>query len=432
MDKGEKMTEEENYTAEEKQQMFNAIAIKIIETEEGKRAIANLEQKKMEKENIENIRNHKFKGPCSDQWVGCIINEKLQDVDGVEIEIKESKKYKRDSWAIFKKRKNIFVETENYENNLLHQESVPKIIIVLESPHSEEYDEKLEPIGPAAGWTGSNIINYLNKILKKKGLINKNCYNLILINAIRYQSSLGVETECFRDQVFHDCWNNFGRNDFNKRLGAIYKENDIIINAATKGNILETEIRILVEMEIAKLKKKLYLQNNQQSDFGNLGSDLKLIHPSMWDDNGKLVKYYEWSKILKEIIKFNQMSLVDNKGVLSLLYNIYEVKYPGLNIKYNFQENGDSTKKTVLRYYDTILFELDFHYPMMNLKINNFLNTIECRFFYDKYFEKGIIAVKNDNIELNIRYCDITIEEIESYIFNYLITFHGKIGAIDE
>ncbi len=112
-------------------------------------------------------------------------------------------------------------------------EDLPKIIIILESPHKYEYSV---PIGPAKGLTGRNIREYLTDVFEQFNTYDvTKKHRVVLINAIQYQCSLGFKTSIFRNQMFNFCWDKFGKRNFISRLKKIYHDNDIIINSSTAG-----------------------------------------------------------------------------------------------------------------------------------------------------------------------------------------------------
>ena len=85
------------------------------------------------------------------------------------------------------------------------------IVIVLESPHYNEYSEDGMPLRPAMGDTGTqlkkNIVEKINKNTKEKKLKRGN-YNLWLVNAVPYQCSLGIrpiQTE-LRNVIYRFLW----------------------------------------------------------------------------------------------------------------------------------------------------------------------------------------------------------------------------------
>lgn len=153
-------------------------------------------------------------GCCPDQYVGIV--EKLKPEENFH-------------------RENIFKgDTKNIEKDFSACEHV--IILILESPHTDEFDKNGDPIGPANGPTGRNIREHIAKIFP-----NFSDYHLILMNAIPFQCSLGVATEHFRDNVFKAAWDDdkVGAGFFEDRLKKLlYKlqknsKNVVIVNACT-------------------------------------------------------------------------------------------------------------------------------------------------------------------------------------------------------
>lgn len=119
------------------------------------------------------------------------------------------------------------------------------VILVLESPHIEEFPQNGEP-RPANGKTGKRIRDWLKVVLSEKYF----SYGLLLMNSIQYQCSLGLPTKCFRDDVFFDCWQLFGKESFAFRLQNTYRPGDIVLNCCTKGNTKKKELRKLVDLVI--------------------------------------------------------------------------------------------------------------------------------------------------------------------------------------
>ena len=146
---------------------------------------------------------------CPDQYVG-----KIRD---------------KDNWQKFYKRTNIFQDqTAKMRTNIPNGNI---LLLILESPHQDEFDKNGEPIGPANGTTGTNIRKYICDIFGN----GYQGYHLILMNAIPFQCSLGVGTEHFRDNVFKTIWAEGGEKFFIDRLTQIIRKNIIIVNCCTKG-----------------------------------------------------------------------------------------------------------------------------------------------------------------------------------------------------
>ena len=112
----------------------------------------------------------------------------------------------------------------------IQRESSPYVILVMESPHTQEFDG--EP-GPAKGSTGDQIRRHIAEILRE--LSPSPPSELILVNAIQYQCSLGVDTEVHRDEVFRRFWEKGGRRDFEERLTQVYNPGDLLLNCCTDG-----------------------------------------------------------------------------------------------------------------------------------------------------------------------------------------------------
>ncbi|POZ53865.1 hypothetical protein [Methylovulum psychrotolerans] len=152
----------------------------------------------------------------------------------------------------------------------------PALILILESPHIDEF--KVNPPEPAKGWTVTNIKDYLYRF---KSYLPTNDRELILVNAIQYQCSLGVDTEVFRYDIFTDVWNDFGETNFIERFSSLLKEGDFVINACTQGNESGPFLRDLVETAIINV-------------IGS-GSDLHTFHPSCWHNEKHKSKKWLWT-----------------------------------------------------------------------------------------------------------------------------------------
>ena len=120
--------------------------------------------------------------------------------------------------------------------------NIPCLILVLESPHRDEF---AGTPGPAKGSTGRQIRRYL---LQVKGLESLSDHGLILVNAVQYQCSLGMPTRCFRDRVFSAVWSGGGQEDFESRLLDYWRPKDVIANCCTKGSarLADAELRVMV------------------------------------------------------------------------------------------------------------------------------------------------------------------------------------------
>lgn len=140
------------------------------------------------------------------------------------------------------------------------------VLLVLESPHVEEFVG--EP-GPAKGATGEMIRQYLPTAL---GLPNIHDYGLLLVNAIQHQCSLGARTNVYRDRIFRSVWVNGGELDFRNRIISLFQPGDVLVNCCTKGNDFEVfdPLRNLVETAL-------------RTSIPNVLS-LRRTHPASWFD----------------------------------------------------------------------------------------------------------------------------------------------------
>lgn len=116
------------------------------------------------------------------------------------------------------------------------------IIILIESPHFSEFSKYGMPLGPANGKTGRNLEKYFKFLLKKiNSFMGKDAYDVVLVNPIQFQTSLGIKTEegkKIRDKNWSRMWRK-PCNDFMQRLNSFIplkgKNHVIIINSCTKG-----------------------------------------------------------------------------------------------------------------------------------------------------------------------------------------------------
>lgn len=145
----------------------------------------------------------------------------------------------------------------------------PIIIMVLESPHLSEFagHHPQPAAGNGYGSTGTAIRQLFKLVCRFDALLADGSYDLLIMNAVQYQCSLGVNTKIFRDTVFSACWSEFGKVDFNSRLTSIYRFGDILINACTKGQH-SPYLRELVKEELEDIIKRK--------------TDIQIYHPSGW------------------------------------------------------------------------------------------------------------------------------------------------------
>jgi len=142
----------------------------------------------------------------------------------------------------------------------------PCLIMVLESPHTDEF---IGALGPAKGRTGELIRQYLPEALD---LTSRQNFGLLLMNPIQQQCSLGEAPGRYRDQVFRAVWANGGQEDFSARLNSTFKYGDILMNCCTGSNDANTRppLRSMVEKSIRETLPKV--------------NAMRRTHPASWKD----------------------------------------------------------------------------------------------------------------------------------------------------
>jgi hypothetical protein len=138
-----------------------------------------------------------------------------------------------------------------------------RVILVMESPHTAEF-EKGMPFGPANGPTGVNIRRLLQRVLEKVRPVSENS-ELVLMNAVQYQCSLGELPKIHRDAVFQKVWSEGAKEDFRERLQDVFRQGDVVINACTRGKTTPP-LRDMVKDVIDEV----------------VGEHWRTAHPSSW------------------------------------------------------------------------------------------------------------------------------------------------------
>lgn len=121
----------------------------------------------------------------------------------------------------------------------------PKIVLILESPHRDEYDDNFMPLRPARGKTGSGIHCFLAShvlpLLLHFGLEldNDQKYEVYLVNPVPYQASLQYlqrsggsvkQREALKSAVWWKLWDRC-KSDFERRLHDYRPQ--IVLNGCT-------------------------------------------------------------------------------------------------------------------------------------------------------------------------------------------------------
>jgi len=148
--------------------------------------------------------------------------------------------------------------------NVIKRPSSPCLIMILESPHVDEFVD--EP-GPAKGFTGEMIRKYLPDALGRPAFEGM---GLLLLNAVQYQCSLGSNTIVYRDRIFRAAWTQGGKDDFLARFQSVIMPEDLIMNCCTKGNDFEinTPLRSLVEFAVRQSAPQI--------------QTIRRMHPASW------------------------------------------------------------------------------------------------------------------------------------------------------
>lgn len=149
------------------------------------------------------------------------------------------------------------------------------IIVVLESPHVDEFNSKGNGTYPLIN-DSSFRSHFIQGLCNSKNLPNlnkQNTYYIYLMNAIQYQCSLGLPTGYFRDFVFLYFWERL-KKDFSTRILTMAKQNTIfaVINLCTKGNHKHTTQLITRSGQISMYKSccKSFFKNLGISNYQNL------------------------------------------------------------------------------------------------------------------------------------------------------------------
>lgn len=160
------------------------------------------------------------------------------------------------------------------------------IVLIIESPHKDEYDNKFAPIAPAQGATGEKIEKYIVDLLRnhKQVRLSDGLYNILIVNPVQFQASLfnlhkvslsskNSAVSAIRDKVWLSIFSK-EKDNFVDRL--ISYKPSLLINACT------AKLKSIVDTEIK------YLLRNKQLNCG--GYFIADKHPSVWSSKTKLTK----------------------------------------------------------------------------------------------------------------------------------------------
>ncbi|MFA7075960.1 MAG: hypothetical protein WC152_04735 [Candidatus Izemoplasmatales bacterium] len=164
-------------------------------------------------------------------------------------------------------------------SNIYHRNN---ILVILESPHRFEYDASKKPIALIMGKTGWQFFDQFSKALSQSKMhINSGQYNVILANAVQYQTSCGLNplNRELRDLNWLDIYYNYqGEKDLKQRIFAIKPR--YTINCCTGGknpNALRSKVtESLIQFGLKK-GKHFTEGNHPASWFYSNESNKKLI-----------------------------------------------------------------------------------------------------------------------------------------------------------
>ena len=270
-----------------------------------------------------------------------IRNEILNRIHAFSIESKKCEdnlvakvEYINNEWKF--KENNILPNDRIAEPNILIKNKVnDRIVIILESPHKDEYSKQIT--APAMGTTGENINKYLLDILNKKignPQIDKKEYDVILMNAIQYQTSLGIDTEYFRDRVWLTLWNKGDlRKEFIKRLEGYNA--DIVFNFCTNGSHKKDLIYILDKKRNSSNMTFQYIDslnlNIKKKKDNNLYIDEKVVCKVTKKDNTNVY-------LLKEFVQ----TAIEESNLSSSNVKIFKGPHPSSWISKDSEEYEES------------------------------------------------------------------------------------------
>ena len=285
---------------------------------------------------------------CNDNYVGC-FNVK-----------KGSKPINRCFFSAEKRAiKGSLCDVDKFIKN--PENTRKRIVVILESPHINEYNYKDStgeillriPPMPAMGTTGlklqKDFIDTANNLLKD------GCYDVILMNAIQYQCSLGENPNENRDRIWLKMWLEEERDkNLIKRLEE-YKP-DIIFNLCTEGDhkndkmckrnsiddtylkeilnggVFEKKIKsVKVFLSVSRLKDvtlRRFVQKaiNEYKYKNDKNNEVELFwgnHPSSRGGNDKII-----DKIFPVELKYMNLRVLKNQGIIhvGVLEAINEIK----------------------------------------------------------------------------------------------------------
>lgn len=207
--------------------------------------------KKMKNKNMKKIKIVDNEDKNSQNLVGEVLidsDKELNNNNGSVFEIKDDTIFLNKGFWAQKVIERKFLIDKNV-NIPPSDKHIEKVLLILESPHKDEFGDGFKPIAPAQGSTGTNIKNKIKCLLQqiekcqnigcneKENL--QNDYLITIYNPVPYQTSLNYILNAkeinkhVKEMVWRYAW-------FNKRCMLdftgylITQEYDIVINACTE------------------------------------------------------------------------------------------------------------------------------------------------------------------------------------------------------
>lgn len=186
-----------------------------------------------------------------------------------------------------------FIDSNFNDDIALNHTNKPVILLILESPHKDEYDDDFNPIAPANGATGAEIQIKIRKVLEEIVLnhnvqLKDKTYYLIISNPVPYQTSLNYFHKqsldgiykTLRNKVWGALWSIKSiQDDFEKKI--LDYDPDLIINACT-GGVKNVSINTGIGSFNLNLALTLWILCNKKWNH----QLIRMYHPSInWGNN---------------------------------------------------------------------------------------------------------------------------------------------------
>lgn len=185
-----------------------------------------------------------------------------------------------------------FLEPSTYKLLKKIDKEEQTIVLVLESPHIDEFDSNHNPIRPANGVTGANIEYFIKRGYATLWNLSENVdYRICLVNAVQLQAScihslqannITLNTKYQREVLKHCVLiHAFDTSDLQIRIDTL--QPNIIINCCTEKSdnmprIINNDIYVMVEEAILSIPNHQFtLNTNYFRCFHPVSEDWKTV-----------------------------------------------------------------------------------------------------------------------------------------------------------